>query len=193
MRADPMLLRLRRNRPNQDDSILPERIIVLQIRGMTERLSFEEGTEVVLGRYDVTASPTPRLDLSHYGARERGVSREHAVLHFERDQLTITDLKSVNGTTVNRTKLGPNQPQVIRNGDEITLGTLSIVVRFEPSADTKIIRVPNMQQTDATGKLIRPSAPAADTLPETVDLSDKAPEDEKPSSEVSQSNNGHTT
>jgi pSer/pThr/pTyr-binding forkhead associated (FHA) protein len=183
MRADPMLLRLRRNRPDQEDSMLPERVIVLQIRGMTERLSFEDGTEVVLGRYDVTASPTPRLDLSHYGARERGVSREHALLHFERDQLTIIDLKSVNGTTVNRTKLAPNKPQVIRNGDEITLGTLSIVVRFEPSADTRIIKVPEFQRTDDTNVLHRSQQP--ETLPETVDLGKKEPDSDKPSSEVS--------
>jgi pSer/pThr/pTyr-binding forkhead associated (FHA) protein len=174
------MLRLRKNLPSASDPTLPEHMITLQIRGMIEKLSFEEGTEVVLGRYDVTASPTPRFDLSHYGAREKGVSREHAMLRFERDQLTITDLKSVNGTFVNRIKIQPNQPHVLHNSDEIALGTLSIVIRFELSSDTKIISVPPVR--DTTDLIHR--KPQPDTLPETQQLKPNDVEDEQPPSEV---------
>jgi pSer/pThr/pTyr-binding forkhead associated (FHA) protein len=182
MRSDPMLLRLRRNRINDADATtLPERVISLQIRGMVERLSFEEGTEVVLGRYDVTASPTPRFDLSRFGARERGVSREHALLHFENDTLTLTDLKSVNGTSVNRVRIEPNEPRLIHNGDEITLGTLGIVVRFELSVDTKIITVPSAQHGDDTAPMVR----KPNSVPETGELVTGPLDEQKPSPEVS--------
>src|SRR5688500_912160 len=110
MRVDPTLLRLRRQREQPLEMNLPERTVVLNIRGLAERLSFEDGTEIILGRSDMQAANTDRLDLSRYGAHERGVSREHAMLRYKDNELTITDLKSVNGTTVNLTKLKPNQP-----------------------------------------------------------------------------------
>ena len=143
MRINPALLRLRHTRQLESESSvkLPEHTIHLQIRGMSERLSFEEGTEIVLGRTDLGASSMQRLDLSLYGAHERGVSRDHAVLRYSNNELTLTDLNSSNGTSVNLKKLEPNKPQVLKSGDAFTLGTLTIVVHFEsgseavPSAD----------------------------------------------------------
>src|SRR5215475_5101374 len=76
MRVDPRLLRLRRAQENAPGKATDEHTVVLQIRGMTERLVFEEGTEVVLGRADLTSPTTPRFDLTMYGGLERGVSRE---------------------------------------------------------------------------------------------------------------------
>jgi hypothetical protein len=125
MRVDPTLMRLRRQRQQAVDMDLPERTIVLHIRGMAERLSFEDGTEVILGRSDVSAANTDRLDLSRYGAHERGVSREHALLRYKDNELSVTDLKSVNRTFVNLIELKPNQPHRLQNGDELMLGTLN--------------------------------------------------------------------
>src|SRR5258708_32177303 len=143
VRIDPALLRLRHTRPAEAAATtVPEHTITLQIRGMSERLTFEEGTEVVLGRTDLAASPMQRLDLSPYGAHERGVSRDHAVLRYGNHELTLTDLKSANGTSVNLNKLEPNQPKALNNGDEFMLGTLSIVVHFEPKVEAKPIVAP---------------------------------------------------
>ena len=73
MRVDPSLLRLRRTTQQAAGVTLPERTVSLQMRGMSERLNFEEGTEIVLGRSDLSAGTGARLDLSRYGAHERGV------------------------------------------------------------------------------------------------------------------------
>jgi hypothetical protein len=136
MRVDPSLLRLRRKREVAEGETVAERTVILQIRGLTEKLVFEEDTEIVLGRLDF-ANPDPsRLDLTPYGGHERGVSREHARLRFNENQLTITDLGSVNGTKLNLKKLETNQPTVLHNGDEIMLGSLSIVVRTESNSAT---------------------------------------------------------
>jgi FHA domain len=132
IRIDPMMLRLHRARQEEKlAAAIPARTVLLQIRGLSDKLVFEEGTETVLGRLDLNQPTAPRFDLTRFGAHERGVSREHALLRFKDDQLTITDLDSVNGTTVNLKRLAPNEPLVLADGDEIMLGTLSIVLRFE--------------------------------------------------------------
>jgi len=147
MRINPALLRLR-HAHKQDSSVkVPEHTIHLQIRGLSERLSFEDGTEVILGRTDLAASPMQRLDLSPYGAHDRGVSREHALLRYSEHILTITDLNSANGTTLNLNKLQPNQPHALKSGDEFMLGSLSIVVHFEAELDLK---TPAVQRFDET-------------------------------------------
>jgi predicted component of type VI protein secretion system len=109
--------------------------VLLQIRGLTERLIFEEGTDFVLGRLDLNQAAARRYDLTRFGAHERGVSREHARLNLKNNQLTVTDLGSINGTSVNRKKLKPNEPHVLSSGDELMLGRLSITLRFEPVPD----------------------------------------------------------
>ncbi len=135
MRIDPSLLRLRRSQKQLATQLGPERIVTLHIRGLVERLIFEEGTEIVLGRLDLTNPVDTRLDLTRYGGRERGVSREHAVLRFSDNQLTITDLNSINGTLVNLQKLPPNEPRLLNDGDQVMLGTLSVVVHFEAAPE----------------------------------------------------------
>lgn len=133
LQVDPSLLRLRRNRSSNDDQNVaqPEKAVSLLVRGMAERFIFEEGTEIILGRTDLLSSDPGHFDLTRYGGHDRGVSRTHAVLRFSHDQITLTDLNSSNGTFVNAQKLKPNEPHVMKHGDEVMLGSLSIVVRFE--------------------------------------------------------------
>lgn len=136
MRINPNMLRLRQKKELGTTTKIPERTLQLHVRGMVEKLIFEDKTEIVLGRVDL-ANPDPhRFDLTPYGAHERGVSREHAVLRYGNNEISVTDLKSVNGTSVNGKKLEPNQTQVLKSGDEITLGSLSIVVRL---AETSLL------------------------------------------------------
>lgn len=134
MRIDPKLLRLRRKRIQSPAPVELEHAVTLYIRGLVERLIFEEDTEIVLGRFDPNNPNDQCFDLTRYGARERGVSREHALLRFTNSQLTITDLNSVNGTMVNLKRLAPNQSRVLRDGDEVTLGTLAITFRIDVDA-----------------------------------------------------------
>ncbi|MEP7288922.1 MAG: FHA domain-containing protein, partial [Chloroflexota bacterium] len=108
MHIDPALLRLRRVHEQDSDLNAAAHTIVLHIRGLTERLTFKEGTVIVLGRSDVGTPTLLNMDLNRYGAHERGVSREHAVLRFMGDELTITDLNSANSTSLNFHKLVPS-------------------------------------------------------------------------------------
>jgi len=131
MRVDPRLLRLRHNAESPHAEPKDERTVLLQVRGMVERLIFEEGTEIILGRADMSQPTAYRFDTTMYGGLERGVSREHAVLRLCEGKLTITDLNSANGTTVNMKRLKPNEPWPVYDGDTVTLGNLAITIRFE--------------------------------------------------------------
>src|SRR4051812_10366675 len=138
IRVDPNLLRLRKTRPATTAQPGNEHAVTLLIRGIGEKLVFEEGTEIILGRTDVNTTSKNRLDLTVYGAHERGVSREHAVLRFKNGKLTLTDLGSINGTLVNQDKLPPNQTRDIKDGDEILFGRVPIKVHFEALPEPKI-------------------------------------------------------
>ena len=107
-----------------------QREIFLIIRGMVERLLVSENTPVVLGRADLAARFHPDVDMTPYGAEERGVSRAHARLHLSGRKLYVTDLASTNGTFLSGKRLSPNKPELLRKGDEILLGRLPVQVLF---------------------------------------------------------------
>ena len=100
--------------------------VLLVIRGMIERLILGEGVQYVLGRFDYGKQEDNQIDLSPYGAGDRGVSRIHAQIHLENDELFITDLGSTNGTFLAGKRLEPNTPTVLRKGDELLLGRLGV-------------------------------------------------------------------
>ncbi|MCS6871381.1 MAG: FHA domain-containing protein [Anaerolineae bacterium] len=131
IRVNPELTRLRRNLSDTQELLaLDEHTLQIQIRGLSERIIFEEGTSVVLGRIDLNSPDMARFDLTRFGGHERGVSREHCMISYHNRQFFVTDLNSANGTFVNRKRLQPNQPCLLNDGDELMLGNLSIVVRF---------------------------------------------------------------
>jgi pSer/pThr/pTyr-binding forkhead associated (FHA) protein len=92
---------------------------------------FQPRQETILGRLDPASGTAPDLDLTPYGALQGGVSRIHAAIRRGEDTLTLVDLGSVNGTHLNGQRLIPNQPRVLRDGDEIRLGKLVAHVYFK--------------------------------------------------------------
>lgn len=106
------------------------RELLLVVRGMIERLDIPEDGTLVLGRSDHQARSHPDVDLTPYGALDRGVSRIHARLHVEDDKLYITDLKSTNGTFMGGERLTPEVPVPVRKGADLLLGRLSIALLF---------------------------------------------------------------
>jgi hypothetical protein len=70
------------------------------------------------------------IDLTPFGAEEAGMSRRHAMLTIDQDHLWITDLHSVNGTFLNGCPLEPDKPTLLRDGDQLELGRLSLRVFF---------------------------------------------------------------
>ncbi len=127
---------LRRQQHLEDDTPLElirtseQREIILVIRGMVERLVMKDGKPIVLGRTDVKTRTMPNVDLTPYGALDRGVSREHCSLHVEGDKIFVTDLGSTNGTWLAAERLIPHQPRQLRKGEELLLGRLPVQVLF---------------------------------------------------------------
>lgn len=107
-----------------------ERELLLVVRGMIERLDIPEDGSLVLGRSDHQARSHPDVDLTPYGALDRGVSRVHARIHIEDDRLFITDLGSKNGTFMGGDRLTPHEAVVVRKDAELLLGRLAIALLF---------------------------------------------------------------
>lgn len=109
---------------------LEKRELLLIVRGMIERVMMYEGREIRLGRFEPATRQEDELDLTPYGAMDRGVSRYHAKIHLEGDDLYITDNRSTNGTYLANVRLAPETATLLRKGDELILGRLPIQVMF---------------------------------------------------------------
>jgi hypothetical protein len=85
---------------------------------------------VSIGRLDPASANFPEVDLTSEGGLERGISRRHAKISKRGREVLIEDLGSLNGTFLNREKLTPYLPQVLKSGDELQLGKLMLRVSF---------------------------------------------------------------
>lgn len=88
------------------------------VTGAWGALPVPAGASIVLGR-DPDAAPDAALLL----ADAHLVSRQHARLDNGSGVLTITDLRSSNGTTVNRRRIAPGESVTLLPGDVVSLGT----------------------------------------------------------------------
>lgn len=109
------------------------------------------------------SNPITHVDLSNYGAKDRGVSRVHMVMTYENGQFIVEDAGSLNGTFVGGEQIFPNEPVPIKSGQEIRLGQLSLFVYFL-SDETR----EGNEAAVATTEL--PRVNASDLPPETDEL-----------------------
>jgi pSer/pThr/pTyr-binding forkhead associated (FHA) protein len=86
--------------------------------------------EVSIGRLDPHSASYPAIDLSNDGGLDKGISRRHAQITRRGSQVFVEDLGSINGTLLNGEKLMPYSPQVLKSGDELQLGKLTLRVGF---------------------------------------------------------------
>lgn len=105
--------------------------VVLEVVGFDEQVHIAPNHRTVFGRVDAGGSAAPDVDLTPYGAFEKGVSRIHAALVRHEATLTLLDLGSSNGTLLNGRRVSANQPRVVQDGDEITFGQLVARVYFK--------------------------------------------------------------
>lgn len=87
--------------------------------------------EFTLGRVSEAQPIMPDIDLTPYKAYASGVSRLHAVIRREREQVYVMDLGSSNGTFLNGKRLKPNTKQVLNHGNMLSLGKLKIQVLLD--------------------------------------------------------------
>lgn len=102
--------------------------VILHLLESNTYLNVEADREVIMGRASEGQSMLPDIDLNPYQAFEAGVSRIHAAIRVYEETVLITDLGSANGTRVNGNKIEPNIPQLIRDGDQLSLGKFKIQV-----------------------------------------------------------------
>lgn len=82
----------------------------------------------ILGRSDTNNTYLPDIDLAHYKAHLKGVSRRHAALVRYQEYICVLDLSSVNGTFINNERLAADVPYPINDGDKLRLGNLTIQI-----------------------------------------------------------------
>jgi pSer/pThr/pTyr-binding forkhead associated (FHA) protein len=105
-----------------------ESLISLNIISSGDILPLSGQKEITLGRFSEGQPIVPDIDLTPYKAYESGVSRMHASLRADDDQVTVIDLGSANGTRINGMKITSNIPYPVRHGDILTLGKFKIQI-----------------------------------------------------------------
>ncbi len=105
--------------------------ILVRIQNQADPIKLAPKDELMLGRADVRSEWMPDLDMSSFGGAELGVSRRHAAIRRGENTLMLVDLGSANGTHLNGQRLTPDQPRVLRDGDEIRMGKLVFHIYFK--------------------------------------------------------------
>ena len=113
------------------DRLGPEGVILLMVEDEDEPIVVQVQHEVILGRITDQSEGAAFINLTPYGAMDRGVSRQHARLLREDDALYLLDLRSTNGTLLNGELLPTSVEWRVRDGDEITLGRLKVTIYFK--------------------------------------------------------------
>ncbi len=103
------------------------RLVVIRGEKVDVEFSIFNGQNLI-GR---TSEKPVDIDLTGQEAPDQiWSSRKHAIITLDRGTLIIEDLKSLNGTFVNRSRLHPGQQRVLQSGDVIQIGTLQFRVEM---------------------------------------------------------------
>lgn len=107
--------------------------LMIFVRGAQRPIALQmrDRPEQTLGRRSPDSNVQPDIDLSPYQASDYGVSRQHARLRYQDNTITLMDLASVNHTYINGQRLHAHEVRVLRDGDEIRLGRLTMQVMFQ--------------------------------------------------------------
>lgn len=97
---------------------------------ITHSLNVADGEEITLGRVDQFTTILPSVNLAEQAAWERGVSRIHAAIKRDGDNLYLIDLSSTNGTFLNGVRVAAREPQLLSSGDVVRLALFPIKVHF---------------------------------------------------------------
>lgn len=93
-------------------------------------LKIGEKTEIIVGRSSPDNVLIPDVDLASLFPNPQSASRLHAAIRREGQRLMLLDLESKNATYVNGNRLLPQEVHVLRDGDMLTFGNLSLRVQF---------------------------------------------------------------
>lgn len=105
----------------------PFKLVVMRggIRG--REFILKEGLNLA-GRWDPESGSFPEIDLTNEDVDAK-VSRKHAVFNASKEQVTLEDQSSLNGTYVNRgPKLSPGVKCRLHLEDEIVIGKVFLLL-----------------------------------------------------------------
>jgi hypothetical protein len=105
--------------------------LTMTVRGTDKAIEVVPEGELVIGRGDAESVVRPDIDLAAFDAEELGVSRLHASIKRLENTVSLMDMNSRNGTYLNGQKLHPNEVRVLRDGDEIRLGRMTLRISFK--------------------------------------------------------------
>jgi len=108
---------------------IPEGSVAIYVMGETKPIAVTDVEELILGRR-VIEGTDEIVDLTPFGALEKGVSRKHAVIRKVEGAYEIVDLYSTNGTWVDEQRLLPNKIYPLKSGVKIRLGQLLLYILF---------------------------------------------------------------
>lgn len=111
------------------DEVLPW-VLEFRIVGTASTIQIRVSEVMTIGRGDPDRGISPDVDLGPHGGHVKGVSRNHAVITTKDNSITVTDVGSANGTRLNGFKLKANTPSLLRHGDELSFGQLTVQVLF---------------------------------------------------------------
>lgn len=111
-------------------------VLRVEVAGAHTPLMLVPHEETVLGRRDPVGDYVPEIDLTPFGAYQMGVSRQHAVIRRDDERLYLIDLSSRNGTFINEKRLAPNDPTLLRTGDEIRLGKITLRIQYKQNPES---------------------------------------------------------
>jgi DNA-binding response OmpR family regulator len=107
---------------------------------------------LVIGRIVEGETKQPDIDLEPFDAAKHGISRHHAEISAENDQLTVKDLDTPNGTFVNGMRLKANEVHRLAHGDRLQLGRMKLDVQIviSPTYGSGVHKQPSLQLHDQT-------------------------------------------
>ncbi|MBB5913025.1 pSer/pThr/pTyr-binding forkhead associated (FHA) protein [Nocardia transvalensis] len=94
-----------------------------------------DGNDFLIGKHSASQGLLPEIDLGTAPV-DIGVSRSHARLHIDGDTVTVTDLGSTNGTSLNGSDdvIEPETAIPLRSGDRIHVGGWTTITVTRESA-----------------------------------------------------------
>lgn len=140
-------------RPSVDPSELEKNAVYFYIEGHEEPLVVRDVSEFVVGRQSHNTG-TLVVDLQPYQAYILGVSRVHARISRNGNQVNVEDLGSANGTRVNGDLVASYRPRQISSGDQLQLGSMMIYVFYHMGQDNE--NGVHIRVTHPTATLVTP-------------------------------------
>lgn len=111
----------------EEDRVTPAPLY-FKILATDRQIRLPSSAEVHVGRLDAAHGIFPDLDLTTDGGLEGGVSRRHCKIHQRGATYLVEDVGSANGTFLNGQRLTPYLPHVLKDEDELQLGTVKMQV-----------------------------------------------------------------